>query len=180
VSVQESLKAVRAGAGQVQEGGRAPRGRCLLHDETSPWWNFCPARASDPYPAAFVGIASHAIFQDTFMYRDPKYSGLFKQFGARDGTPPTVLQKVLTTLVTIAVFGVALMFSVVFFAVIVTVGAVAWGYLWWKTRALRKHMREQASMGQGQRQGEGRSGAQGLIIEGEVIREVDIDERPSR
>ena len=77
-------------------------------------------------------------------------------------------------------FGVALMFSVVFFAVIVTVGAVAWGYLWWKTRALRKHMREQASMGQGQRQGEGRSGAQGLIIEGEVIREVDIDERPSR
>ena len=91
-----------------------------------------------------------------------------------------MLQKVLTTLVTIAVFGVALMFSVVFFAVIVTVGAVAWGYLWWKTRALRKHMREQASMGQGQRQGEGRSGAQGLIIEGEVIREVDIDERPSR
>ena len=62
---------------------------------------------------------------------------------------------------------------------IVTVGAVAWGYLWWKTRALRKQMREQASMGQGQRQGEGRSG-QGLIIEGEVIREVDIDDRPSR
>ena len=110
------------------------------------------------------------------MYRDPKYSGLFKQFGARDGTPPTVLQKVLTTLVTIALFGVALMFSVVFFAVIVTVGAVAWGYLWWKTRALRKQMREQASTGQGQ----GRSAAQGLIIEGEVIREVDIDDRLSR
>ena len=68
----------------------------------------------------------------------------------------------------------------VFFAVIVTVGAVAWGYLWWKTRALRKQMREQASMGQGQRQGEAWSGAQGLIIEGEVIREVDIEDRPSR
>ncbi len=108
------------------------------------------------------------------MYRDPKYSGLFKQFGGRDGTPPSLLQKVATTFVTLGVFGVALMFSVVFFAVIVTVGAAAWGYLWWKTRAVRKQMREHPPTGRGQ--------GQGMIIEGEVIREVDveIEDPPSR
>ncbi|ENO87205.1 hypothetical protein [Thauera linaloolentis] len=100
------------------------------------------------------------------MYRDPKFSGLFNQFGARGGTPPSLLQKIVTALVTIAVFGVALMFSVVFFAVVVTVGAVAWGYLWWKTRAVRKQMRDHPPTGGG------------MVIEGEVIREVEIEGRP--
>jgi len=102
------------------------------------------------------------------MYRDPKFSSLFNQFGRGDGTPPSLLQKIVTVLVTIAVFGVALMFSVVLFAIVVTVGAVAWGYLWWKTRALRKQMREHPPTGRG------------MIIEGEVIREVEIEDRPPR
>ena len=97
------------------------------------------------------------------MYRDPKFSSFFNQFGRGDGTPPSLLQKIVTVLVTIAVFGVALMFSVVLFAVVVTVGAVAWGYLWWKTRALRKQMREHPPTGRG------------MIIEGEVIREVEVE-----
>ncbi|MDD3677418.1 MAG: hypothetical protein RBS10_11745 [Thauera propionica] len=102
------------------------------------------------------------------MYRDPKFSSLFNQFGRGDGAPPSLLQKIVTVLVTIAVFGVALMFSVVLFAVVVTVGAVAWGYLWWKTRALRKQMREHPPTGRG------------MVIEGEVIREVEIEDRPPR
>ena len=102
------------------------------------------------------------------MYRDPKFSGLFSALGARDGTPPSLLQKIVGVLVTVAVFGVALMFSVVFFAVIVTVGAVAWAYLWWKTRAVRKQMREHPPTGGG------------MVIEGEVIREVEIEDRPPR
>ena len=110
------------------------------------------------------------------MYRDPKFSGLFSQFGAADRPPPSLLQKILTALVTIALFGVALMFSVVFFAVVVTVGVVAWGYLWWKTRALRKQMREHPPAGRGDARGE----AQGLVIEGEVIREVEVEDRPPR
>ena len=97
------------------------------------------------------------------MYRDPKFSGLFNQFGARNGAPPSLLQKIIAAIVTVAVFAVALMFSVVFFAVVVTVGAVAWGYLWWKTRALRKQMRDHPPTGRG------------MVIEGEVIREVEIE-----
>ncbi|WP_068637189.1 hypothetical protein [Thauera butanivorans] len=102
------------------------------------------------------------------MYRDPKFSGLFNQFGARGGTPPSLLQKIVAAIVTVAVFGVALMFSVVFFAVVVTVGAVAWGYLWWKTRALRKQMRDHPPAGRG------------MVIEGEIIREVEIEEGTGR
>ena len=74
----------------------------------------------------------------------------------------------VTVLVTIAVFGVALMFSVVLFAVVVTVGAVAWGYLWWKTRALRKQMREHPPTGRG------------MVSGGGVIREAEIEDRPPR
>ena len=69
--------------------------------------------------------------------------------------------------VTAGVFAVALMFSVVFFAIILTLGLVAWAYLWWKSRDLRKQMREQ----QGRREA-----AEGLVIEGEVIREVESDD----
>lgn len=102
------------------------------------------------------------------MYRDPKFSGLFNALGTRDGAPPSMLQKIVSVLVTVAVFGVALMFSVVFFAVVVTVGLVAWGYLWWKTREVRKQMREHPPTGAG------------MVIEGEVIREVDGEDRPPR
>jgi hypothetical protein len=38
------------------------------------------------------------------------------------------------------VFG--LMFSVVVLAGLVTVGVAVWAYLWWRTRALRRAMRE--------------------------------------
>jgi hypothetical protein len=56
------------------------------------------------------------------------------------------------------------MFSVLLFAVVATVGVVAWGYLWWRTRELRRRMRAHPPGG-------------GVVIEGEVIREVDGERR---
>ena len=51
----------------------------------------------------------------------------------------------------------AFTFSLVLFAVLVVVGLLVWTYLWWKTRALRKQMRERPPGGR--------------VIEGEVIRD---------
>lgn len=54
----------------------------------------------------------------------------------------------------------AFMLSLVVFAGLLAVGAVVGAYLWWKTRDLRKEMRDIQA-------------AQGTIIEGEAIREKD-------
>ena len=87
---------------------------------------------------------------------------------------PGLLRRIAAFVVALALFGLALMFSVLFFAVILTAGTVALGYLWWKTRALRKQMRMQPRSGE-VIEGEVIKGEviKGEIIEGEVIREND-------
>lgn len=69
---------------------------------------------------------------------------------------PSLLRKVVVFVVTAALIGFALMFSVLLFVFVLAAGAVAWGYLWWKTRDLRKQMRKYPPGG--------------VVIEGEVIR----------
>lgn len=76
-----------------------------------------------------------------------------------------MLGKVATFVVGASVVVLALMFSLVAFAVVAVVGAIAGGWVWWNTRDLRKQMQEQM-----QRQANLRP-ASGYIIEGEVIRE---------
>ena len=98
------------------------------------------------------------------MYTDKSRANFFQQFSRSPAQPRTLLQKAVALVATVGLFAVALMFSVFLFAVVLTVGVAAWGYLWWKSRDLRKQMREQ----------QGRdSAAEGLVIEGEVIRGVD-------
>ncbi len=77
------------------------------------------------------------------MYRDPRFSGLFQTLGGPAAKPPTLLQKVVGAVVMAGVFMLALTFSVAFFAVLLTAGVAIWGWVWWKTRALRKAMRAQ-------------------------------------
>lgn len=101
------------------------------------------------------------------MRSDDRLSGLFRNFSAGTAQPPSLLQKILAGITAVTVFGVALMFSVVLFAVVVTVGAIAWGYVWWKSRDLRKQMRDRPQGG-------------GMVIEGEVIREVRTPDEPPR
>ena len=94
---------------------------------------------------------------------------LMKNLPYTSAESPGLLRKIAAFIVTLALFGLALMFSVLFFAVALTAGAAALGYLWWKTRALRKQMRMHP---RGAAPVE-REVFEGEVIEGEVIREDD-------
>lgn len=79
---------------------------------------------------------------------------------------PGLLRKAVATIATVVLAGLVLMFSAVMFAVILVAGAIATVYLWWKTRALRKQMRNFSPRGAEME----RETFQGEVIEGEVIR----------
>lgn len=85
--------------------------------------------------------------------------------------PPSLLRKIVGVIVTVAVAIVALMFSVVFFAVIAVIGVIAGTYLWWKTREVRKQMRAFAEQNQSVTRAQ--SASNDAVFEGEVIRVVD-------
>jgi len=59
--------------------------------------------------------------------------------------PPGLLGKLLALVVGMVFLVAGLVFSIVIFAVIAGAGLAAWGYFWWKTRALRQAMRQQAA-----------------------------------
>jgi cyanate permease len=78
--------------------------------------------------------------------------------------PPTasgVLGKALTLIVGTAVLVAGFMLSMVVFALLAAIALVAWGYLWWKTRDLRRETVRAQPAG-------------GRIIEGEVIRDAEV------
>lgn len=89
--------------------------------------------------------------------------------------PSNPLRKVLAFIVTLALAGLALMFSAVLLVFILIVVVIGGTVLWWKTRAIRKQMREQmqefaahgATM---QREAFAGEAFNGEVIEGEVIR----------
>lgn len=58
----------------------------------------------------------------------------------------------------------AFVFSLIVFAIIAAAGLVLGGWLWWRTRALRRQMREHPPGG---------NVVEGEVIEGEVVREPD-------
>ena len=90
---------------------------------------------------------------------DPRFRFFYRSIRRDAAAKPTWVQKAGAVIVAIVFFSVVLMFSVVLFAFALTAGAVAWAYLWWKTRSIRKAMRDNPPGG--------------LVIEGEIIREVD-------
>jgi O-antigen/teichoic acid export membrane protein len=71
------------------------------------------------------------------------------------------LRKLAALIVTAALVGLVLMFSVVVLVIIAIVGAIAGIYLWWKTRELRKQMRNFSPREVAREE---------KVIEGEVIR----------
>ncbi len=80
--------------------------------------------------------------------------------------PKGLLAKMMAFGLGIVFLGSAFMFSLVALLVVAVGGLVLWGWLWWKTRALRK-----------QRQSSDMNGTQ--IIEGEFVRQPDTHpERP--
>ena len=81
----------------------------------------------------------------------------------------SLLRKLVTLTVTVAMLGLVLMFSAVLLVIITIVGALAWIYLWWKTRELRKQMRDFVPREEERENKESDVG----VVEGEVIRVVD-------
>ena len=57
-------------------------------------------------------------------------------------TEPGLLGKLFALVIGAILLVLGFMFSVVLLAVVAVAGLGAWGYFWWKTRALRKAMRE--------------------------------------
>ena len=79
--------------------------------------------------------------------------------------PPGLLTRIVATIAAVGLFALAFTVSVFVLAGALALGAVAWGWFMWKTRALRRDLR--AQMETMQRTGE----REVTIIEGEVIRD---------
>lgn len=84
---------------------------------------------------------------------------------------PSLLRKGTRLVVSVILIGLVLMFSALLFVTILTVGTMIWGYLWWRTRNLRKQMRNHSPVNV-----EGEM-VRGEVIEGEAVRVVDANYR---
>ena len=85
-----------------------------------------------------------------------------------------LLSTILTMVAGAALLVAGFIFSLLILSVIAVVALVVWAWFWWKTRALRRHLREQVEqMQREQPRGPAPSApmTEGVIIEGEVIRE---------
>ncbi len=98
--------------------------------------------------------------------------------------PKGIVAQVLTVVASVVLLGAAFMFSLVFFAVIAVAGLILWIYFWWKTRAIRAHIRQQMDeQASGQPRGPdfkpeaSKAGSEGDVIEGEAVRVADEKNR---
>ncbi|MDX8384942.1 MAG: hypothetical protein R8M11_00320 [Gallionella sp.] len=80
------------------------------------------------------------------------------------------LAKFIAFIATVSVAILALMFSAVVFSILAIGGVIVGGYVWWKTRELRKQMRDFSAQNV-MREGEVAEEEiiKGEVIEGEVI-----------
>ncbi|GAB4115331.1 MAG: hypothetical protein Fur0026_01030 [Sideroxydans sp.] len=94
-----------------------------------------------------------------------------------------LLGKALVFVATAVLAVAALMFSAVLLAVTLVIGALGFAYLWWKTRAVRRQLREMQELARNAQTqaGASRGGAfEGEVIEGEVVRVHETDVRVER
>jgi Flp pilus assembly protein TadB len=88
----------------------------------------------------------------------------FRQFNPGfSGQPAGFAARVLGFVGAVVAAMLAFMFSLAALAVVAVGGAALGGWLWWKTRAVRKQMQEQMQQ----------RPADGYVIEGEEIREAE-------
>jgi len=103
--------------------------------------------------------------------------------------PPGLLSRIVGIAVGTVVIAASLLVSVAVFAVLLVVGLVVGGYLWWRTRDLRRQVREQMQAAAEGRAPPGPGGwpgrpgtpgaSDGRVIEGDFIREVDEPPKPA-
>jgi uncharacterized membrane protein YccC len=98
------------------------------------------------------------------------------------GRPPKgPVAQLLALIGGVVVLTAAFMFSLVFFAVLAIAGLIFWLYFMWKTRALRRQMREHLDAQRGAQASASAATpsapASGEVIEGEAVRVVDEGRR---
>lgn len=93
----------------------------------------------------------------------------FKFISHNSVRPTSLLRKLVVLIVSVVLLATVLMFSAVLLAVILVVGTIAFAYLWWKTRAVRKLMRELSQKGMTRDAKASNDG----VFEGEAIRVAD-------
>jgi len=101
------------------------------------------------------------------------YIGFNPQSNGRQASLPA---RIIAFLISAALLVLGVMFSVVALAIAAVIAVALAGWFWWKTRALRKTMRDAASeRGQPFAESPGRpaSAADPAVIEGEFVRESD-------
>ena len=103
-----------------------------------------------------------------------KFSQRYARFSRQ---PQGLVGKLLTLVLGAAFLVLAFMFSLVALAIAAVGGLMLWGWIWWKTRAIRQQLRDQAANYQTQNVTEG-DAKEGDIIEGEAIRTADDPEVP--
>lgn len=83
--------------------------------------------------------------------------------------PPGPLAKILAAIILALLLGLGFMFSLVLLALIPFIALAVWAWFWWKTRELRKLMREQGpGFGMGS-QSMGDASMRGEVIDGEAV-----------
>lgn len=97
--------------------------------------------------------------------------------GRRDAGPG-LLARLAGFLVGAIVLVAAFAFSLVLFAALLVIGAMVWGYVWWRTRDLRRQMAAQMAEQMAEQRREQRPG--GRVIEGEVVHRPPPDPRERR
>ncbi|MCL4747063.1 MAG: hypothetical protein KJZ83_16840 [Burkholderiaceae bacterium] len=98
------------------------------------------------------------------------------QSGGEPAAP--LLARVFAFATAAVVLVAALFFSVIVFAVLLVVGAVAGAWLWWQTREVRGELR--ARMREAQRNAPPGDLRGGDVIEGDYIRETDAGSAGTR
>lgn len=92
-----------------------------------------------------------------------------KYISNSSANPPNLLRKAVAVISALALAGLALMFSALLIAVILIAVVLSGVYLWWKTRPLRKQMRDFPPRGVAREEEVENEEIEGEVIEGEVI-----------
>ena len=88
--------------------------------------------------------------------------------------PTSLPMKVVKVLLALIIDSLVLVLAAVLFIYIAIGAALVFGYFWWKTRSIRKQMQSAQS------QQSSPSTQDGLVIEGEVIRETKVTMEDAR
>lgn len=93
------------------------------------------------------------------MQRNQRKITIVVRDGTDEAQPPGLLAKVLAFVLGVAALVIAFMISVVALAIVSVIIVIGAGYVWWRTRDLRRHLRENPPGGR--------------VIDGDAYRDQD-------